>query len=233
MPSLSITGGKEKFTWSINNLSSEFNTSHYKKAGITQYRFTQSASTIYGVIDSVDAPTNNSSKSTGSITVQPYSPGDYEFWGFAQAANGTYYPIGDSVSFTVTSGTNTIKATLNFNANGGSGAPSSVTQTGTSSSTSGYVTIRIPSTTPSRDGYVFDGWELSGSGSIYSPNSNITLYASTSGETYTLVAKWKRKGATPYIYVNGVWKPAKPYIYQNGSWVEASLYLFNNGWKPT
>jgi len=66
---------------------------------------------------------------------------------------------------------------INFNANGGEGAPSTLTK---------YhdVGVYLSSSTPTRSGYTFAGWGLTPSssasytsGSVYTQNSSITLYA--------------------------------------------------------
>ncbi len=68
--------------------------------------------------------------------------------------------------------------TVNYNANGGSGEPSSQTK-------KIYETLTLSSSIPSRTGYDFAGWATSSSstvvdyapGSLYSDNSSLTLYA--------------------------------------------------------
>ena len=68
--------------------------------------------------------------------------------------------------------------TVSYNANGGSGAPSSQTKTH-------GVTLTLSSTTPTRSGYTFKGWGTSSSstsasysaGGSYTNNASITLYA--------------------------------------------------------
>lgn len=76
--------------------------------------------------------------------------------------------------------------TISYDANGGSGAPSTQTKYKDQS-------ITISSTTPSRTGYIFKGWATSSSGSVaysggstYSANSNITLYAVWQAKTVTV-----------------------------------------------
>ena len=67
--------------------------------------------------------------------------------------------------------------TVSYNANGGSGAPSSQTKT--------YgVNLTLSSTVPTRAGYAFKGWATSSTGTVaypaggtYSDNSAVTLYA--------------------------------------------------------
>lgn len=74
--------------------------------------------------------------------------------------------------------------TISYNANGGSGAPSSQTKW--------YGTdIALSSTKPTRSGYSFSGWATSSGGSVayaagatYKGNANVTLYAVWKANTY-------------------------------------------------
>lgn len=77
--------------------------------------------------------------------------------------------------------------TIKYNANGGSGAPSSQTKWyGTN--------IKLSSETPTRPGYTFSGWGTSSTtlsvsysaGATYSSNANITLYAIWTPITYAV-----------------------------------------------
>lgn len=76
--------------------------------------------------------------------------------------------------------------TVAYNANGGSGAPSSQTKW--------YgKTLTLSKTKPTRTGYSFQGWATSSSGSVayaagasYTANSAVTLYAVWKANTYTV-----------------------------------------------
>lgn len=76
--------------------------------------------------------------------------------------------------------------TVKYNANGGSGAPSSQTKWhGTA--------LKLSSTKPTRSGYVFQGWATSSTGSVaydaganYTANASVTLYAVWSAGSYTV-----------------------------------------------
>ena len=76
--------------------------------------------------------------------------------------------------------------TISYNANGGSGAPSSQTKWhGTA--------LTLSSTKPTRTGYSFQGWATSASGSVayaagasYTANAAVTLYAVWKANTYTV-----------------------------------------------
>lgn len=87
--------------------------------------------------------------------------------------------------------------TLAYNANGGSGAPSSSSKNGNPNAT-----FTVSSTTPTRTGYNFAGWntKADGTGTNYAAGSSITL--SVSGTT-TLYAKWTAKTYTVSYNVNG------------------------------
>lgn len=75
---------------------------------------------------------------------------------------------------------------VNYNANGGSGAPNSQSKL--------YGTdLILSSTVPTRDGYTFEGWATNSSGSvqydagdIYSSNSSVTLYAVWGKNSYNV-----------------------------------------------
>ena len=76
--------------------------------------------------------------------------------------------------------------TVKYNANGGTGAPSSQTKWyGT--------TLTLSSTRPTRSGYIFQGWATSSSGTAqygvgasYTANASVTLYAIWAAGSYTV-----------------------------------------------
>ena len=77
--------------------------------------------------------------------------------------------------------------TVSYNANGGSGAPSSQTKIKDT-------TLKLSTQKPSRSGYTFLGWATSSSatsaqyqpGGSYTNNSSVTLYAVWKAQTYTI-----------------------------------------------
>lgn len=90
-------------------------------------------------------------------------------------------------------------ACLQFNANGGSGAPS--TQYGEGLSSSVYFTI--PYVEPTRDGYEFLGWSFASDSTegTYPMGTTLAVLGSTTGYNYyTLYAVWGKKDE--YYYVN-------------------------------
>lgn len=76
--------------------------------------------------------------------------------------------------------------TLAYDANGGSGAPSSSTVTNTSST----YNMNVSSSVPTRTGYTFLGWntKADGTGTSYSAGNSVSVGADT---TVTLYAQWK------------------------------------------
>lgn len=105
-----------------------------------------------------------------------------------------YNPNGTiSTSFTI----NQTTFQISYNANGGSGAPSSQTKT------SGE-TLTLSSKKPTRSGYTFLGWSTyaDGSGSFYSPGGSYT--ANTPA---TLYAIWQRNTAALTYDANGGFDP--------------------------
>ena len=83
--------------------------------------------------------------------------------------------------------------TISYNANGGSGAPTAQTKT--------YGTdLTLTTSTPTRSGYTFDGWNTKsdGSGTNYSAGGKFTTNANT-----TLYAKWKQSTYTLRYNDNG------------------------------
>lgn len=114
-------------------------------------------------------------------TTKPTRTG-YIFQGWGTSASGSVvYAPGATYS---TNASDTLYAiwkiityTVSYNANGGSGAPSSQTKNYGSS-------IKLSTTKPTRTNYNFKGWATSASGSVvyasgatYSNNANVTLYA--------------------------------------------------------
>lgn len=101
---------------------------------------------------------------SSTATSASYSPG--QGWAGTNADNYTLYAVWKIITYTIS-----------YNANGGSGAPSSQTKNYGSS-------IKLSTTKPARTNYNFKGWATSANGSVayasgatYSSNSSITLYA--------------------------------------------------------
>ena len=99
---------------------------------------------------------------------------------------GSYYPASQMTSSTVY----TYQYSITFNANGGSGAPSTVSTTSSSTSKS----IALPSTVPTRSGYTFLGWSTSSTASTasYAAGSSYSFGYGTTA----LFAVWKQSAIT-------------------------------------
>ena len=80
-----------------------------------------------------------------------------------------------------------VAAILNYDANGGTGAPKSESKSGPKGSSA---TFTVSSTTPTRDGYTFKGWntKADGSGMEYKAGNSISV---AYGSTTTLYAQWE------------------------------------------
>lgn len=158
---------------------------------------------------------------SSSDTTVDYSAGG----SYTNNANITLYAIWQSNTFTVS-----------YNANGGSGAPSSQTKT--------YgVNLTLSSTTPTRTGYTFKGWGTSSSatsvsysaGGTYSSNASITLYAiwelaySKPSINYVSVNRCLSDGTTSdygeYVRAKFVWSCDQTSGTNTMSQIALSLYL--------
>ena len=124
--------------------------------------------------------------------------------------------------------------TISYNANGGSGAPTAQTKT--------YGTdLTLTTSTPTRSGYTFDGWNTKsdGSGTNYSAggkfttNANTTLYAKWKQNTFTLRyndnmgsgCSTKTKTITPGNKLGTLCRPTRSgYWYFNGWYYDGKKY---------
>lgn len=141
----------------------------------------------------------------------------YTFTGWNTAANGSGTAYAAGANYTANSAVtlyaqwklNTYK--ISFDARGGSGAPGAVTKTH-------GVSIKLPTTKPTRSGYTFVEWntKADGTGTAYAPgatytgNANATLYARWRGQkSYTVKAtsvnpgycgSWTSNYLVNYVY---------------------------------
>jgi len=167
----------------------------------------------YGVLNIISNESSGGSNTFyTSINDLDYEPAAYDWYAvlYVRDSNGSY--IYNGVRWSATSyrdegqfdaGVSTVYyAYLSFNANGGSGAPSTIYNSDTNDT--GYLTFDIPDTVPTRDGYQFLGWATnsSGTGTLRQPGETYTGYGSTSypGPRHTLYAAWKQI-TTWYAYV--------------------------------
>lgn len=114
-------------------------------------------------------------------------------WTYQDYCNYTGY-TGTSTTLTLYAQweSNVTNYTITFNANGGTGAPGSITFSSGSS-------VRIPSITPTRNGYTFKGWSTSRtattasyqSGVSYNISGSLDLYAVWEANNYTYNITYK------------------------------------------
>lgn len=163
----------------------------------TDYNYTLA----YNANGGSGAPSNQTGSNTGTSPYYTFtvasapniSKAGHTFLGWSTSSSATSATYVGGNSFTVTSsGTTTLYAvwkvntyTVSYNANGGSGAPSSQTKTYN-------VSLPLSSTVPTRTGYLFQGWATSSTGAVaYQPSGSYTANASV-----TLYAIWKAANST-------------------------------------
>ena len=122
---------------------------------------------------------------SSTATTATYSAGG----SYTANASATLYAVWEAVPPTL--------YTISFNANGGSGAPGSVTKTH-------GVTLTLPSTIPYRSNYTFLGWSTSSTasspsyyaGGSFTTNANTTLYAVWEYDPATYTVSYNANGGT-------------------------------------
>lgn len=150
------------------------------------------------------APSSQTKQHDITLTLSSAKPtrNGYEFagWGTSATDTGVKYAAGGqytgNASITLYAiWTNVAKLTINYNANGGSGAP--VSQTHLINTIS-----KISGAKPTRDKYVFLGWSTSSTAikATYIADGQYTNNSFTNGATVTLYAVWLKK--SPSIYIN-------------------------------
>ena len=181
----SSTGGATTYAWTLKWVTYGYTvSSSASKAYTAKIDGTTVASGSFAIggksTTTIASGTYTISKGTSSRSVPIYLS-------FAM----TFTWSGTSGSTKTASGTVTLAAktsyTISYNANGGSGAPSSQTKWYDTS-------LTLSSTKPTRTGYTFKTWNTnsSGTGTSYSPgatytgNAALTLYAIWTANTYTV-----------------------------------------------
>ena len=151
-------------------------TVYYEKACKMVVHYVYGASRRTATVDKTAYGKRGSSYTIYSPTISGYTPSK-------SSVSGSF--SSESSSATVYYYESTY--TISFNANGGSGAPSSITK-------KHFTNAILPTATPSRAGYTFKSWGTSSSasyaayqaGSTFYTNANTTLYAVWSAKTYTI-----------------------------------------------
>ena len=181
----SSTATKAVLSWTLQYIASSAASSSYAKAYTVKIAGEEVASGTY----SINGVTGTKTITSGSVEIDKgtaaKSVAFSVSFGFNLTWSGTYKgTLTASGSISVAAKTS---YTITYNANGGSGAPSSQTKWyGTN--------IALSSEKPTRTGYTFKGWGTSSTtstvsyaaGATYSSNSSITLYAIWTASTYTV-----------------------------------------------
>lgn len=145
--------------------------------------------------DSIYASSPSGSKTFTVSSTKPTRSG-YEFqgWSTSSGSSTASHQPGSTISVSYGSSVTlyavwkqTYTSTLNFDGNGGTGAPSALTYTGTTTSAH---TFTIPSTTPSKSGFIFKGWSENSTAASASYSSGSTISVPYNG-TKTLYAVWQ------------------------------------------
>jgi len=133
-----------------------------------------------------------------------------------------------SQTFVTTGGAAGYSATLVFDANGGYGAPGSVSGQGDNQ----YVPITVPYAQPTRQGYTFLGWSLDqgATAASYYPGGTYGWYGTTYGYTHTLYAVWAKSGGGAYVWNGYGMQEAAVYINRYG-FERSAPYIYSYGWK--
>lgn len=172
--------GKYTCRWKLTgDLQGIWDTAVTVSAPVTTYTISYNANNGSG------APSSQTKTHGANLTLSSTKPTrtGYTFAGWATTATGavayqpggTYTGNANQTLFAVWTA-NTY--TITYDANGGTGTPSSQTKTHN-------ISINLSSTRPTRAGYTFKGWATSASattathqsGTAYTANSGITLYA--------------------------------------------------------
>lgn len=181
----SSDGGSVTLNWILEYYSDSAGHTSYEKEYYVNIDGDRVATGAYDIAyktgwNTITSGTKTVSKSTSERTVKFDISFSFNMtWGGVECTTKT------------ASGSITIAAkssyTISYNANGGSGAPSSQTKWhGTA--------ITLSSTKPTRTGYAFQGWATSSTGGVtyaagasYTANAKVTLYAVWKANTYTVV----------------------------------------------
>ena len=165
------------------NINSSVKASYSGTLNISGTTYTGSCKTVFGetnTVTCVSAKTKTFNKGATATTAT--------IKGGVRSSNGSWTGATVTASATVSIPALT-PATITFNANGGSGSVDAI-------STYVGVANTIPSNSPTRTGYTFNGWNTAsdGSGTAYATGSTIT----PTGDV-TLYAQWKTTYVKPKI----------------------------------
>lgn len=167
---------------------------------------TSSYTVSYNANSGSGAPGNQTKWYGETLTLSSTKPtrSGYTFVGWSTSSNATSasysaggsYTGNSSITLYAVWNKNALVCTLAYNANGGSGAPSSQIHVQ-------YTTSKISSGKPTRANYTFLGWSTSSTATTatYLTDGQYTNNSFSSGATITLYAVWKKKYSPVFINV--------------------------------
>ena len=162
--------------WSYNSFNIKYNASD-SMSDIKEIRILQNSSGIYNQLNT-NIVSNNIVSNNSNLTISDTGQRYIQVIAYDNVGNSSVINIIGYISNVIT---------VNYNANGGSGAPTSQNKYNT-------VDLTLSSTKPTRTGYAFVSWNTSsdGSGVSYQPgskytaNESATLYAIWEANTYSI-----------------------------------------------
>ena len=162
--------------WSYNSFNIKYNASD-SMSDIKEIRILQNSSGIYNQLNT-NMVSNNIVSNNSNLTISDTGQRYIQVIAYDNVGNSSVINITSYISNVIT---------VNYNANGGSGAPTSQNKYNT-------VDLTLSSTKPTRTGYAFVSWNTSSdgsgvsyqAGSKYTANESATLYAIWEANTYSI-----------------------------------------------
>ena len=168
--------------WSYNSFNIKYDASD-GMSDVKEVRILQNGSGIYNTL-STNMVSNNIVSNNSNLTISDTGQRYIQIIAYDNVGNSSVVYVTGYISNVIT---------VNYNANGGSGAPASQNKYNT-------VDITLSSTKPTRTGYTFVNWNTKsdGSGTSYQPGSKYTA-----NESVTLYAIWKANTYSISYNLNG------------------------------
>lgn len=162
--------------WSYNSFNIKYNASD-GMSDVKEVRILQNGSGIYNTL-STSMISNDIVSNNSNLTISDTGQRYIQIIAYDNVGNSSVVYVTGYISNVIT---------VNYNANGGSGAPASQDKYNT-------VDLTLSSTKPTRTNYTFISWNTKsdGSGTSYHPGSKYTA-----NESVTLYAIWKANDTTP------------------------------------
>ena len=162
--------------WSYNSFNIKYDASD-GMSDVKEVRILQNGSGIYNTL-STSMISNDIVSNNSNLTISDTGQRYIQIIAYDNVGNSSVVYVTGYISNVIT---------VNYNANGGSGAPASQDKYNT-------VDLTLSSTKPTRTNYIFTSWNTKsdGSGTSYQPDSKYTA-----NESVTLYAIWKSDDTTP------------------------------------